>query len=116
MKKEASNRQRIWNSMRIMQRFTIAQIVTTSEVSLSVARHYINTLQATGYLKMVRAQDGKAGGYAIYQLVRNTGPKHPKTNPVQVALDQNNNEFYLPDTRKGELIREWLDKCAEDGC
>lgn len=112
MSKAPSSRQRMWNAMRMLQRFNVTNIATTSSVSISVARAYINSLQATGYLKVVTTHGG-AGRYATYQLIRNTGPNYPSINRAQVAMDRNNGEFHIPNTPAGEVIKKWLKEAEE---
>lgn len=75
----SKDRSRVWTSMRIMRRFTIAELVGTAEVSRNHAEKYVKALVAERYVRIVQAKrQGVAGGDAVYQLVRDTGPHAPR--------------------------------------
>lgn len=107
-----SPRQRMWNAMRMLQRFNVTNIATTASVTISVARNYINALQATGYLKVV-TKHGGAGRFTTYHLIRNTGPKYPSINKAQVAQDNNTGDYHIPNTPAGDVIRKLLKEAEE---
>jgi len=82
-------RQRMWQSMRVLRKFTAAEIVATAEVGASNASKYIRSLVRTGYLRVVTPkQEGVTGGHAAYLLVRNSGPYAPRIGKQDV-LDPN---------------------------
>jgi len=73
-----NQRSRAWQSMRILRRFKLPDIVATAEISPNNCAKYIRALNAIGYLRVVQARhQGKAGGGAVYALVKNTGPNAP---------------------------------------
>lgn len=71
-------RQKVWNSIRVLKRFTTAQIEATAEVRRDNLRKYLSALDRAGYLVLVRPkQNGKALGHAVWRLARDSGPQHP---------------------------------------
>lgn len=69
----------MWQAMRVMRRFTVAEIMATAEVGASAATKYVRFLTAGGYLRCVQARrSGYTGGHAQYQLLRDTGPCAPR--------------------------------------
>jgi len=78
-----SARQRIWQSMRIMRRFTRVDLAMTAEVSPAAVNGYIMPLMRAGYVAKVRERQrtGRgcvAGDFSVYRLVQNTGPHAPR--------------------------------------
>lgn len=72
-------RQRMWQSMRVLRRFSAADLVSTAEVGLAHAQKYCRMLVAAGYLRIVQPKrEGVAGGHAIFALLRDTGPHAPR--------------------------------------
>jgi hypothetical protein len=81
----------MWTSMRVLRVFTVADLVTTAEVTQRAAREYVRLLVAAGYLMRlgrVAGSRGCIGAWMEYRLVRNTGPHHPilSSNPVKTSL------------------------------
>lgn len=83
-----SGRQRMWQSMRILNEFDAGQVASTANVSLSSARAYISNLKKCGYIFVVQHAPrhgtviDRAGESTLYKILKNTGPKRPipKTN------------------------------------
>ncbi len=72
-------RQRMWDSMIALRRFTLADLVATGEVSYSHAKKYVGALKREGYVVCVRpVRSGVAGGDALWRLARDTGPYAPR--------------------------------------
>lgn len=72
-------RQRMWQAMRVMRQFTIADIVATAEVTRSHATKYVRALNIAGYAQCIRSrQSGVTGGHALWRLARDTGPHAPR--------------------------------------
>lgn len=87
-------RQRMWQSMRVLKRFSVADLVATAETPANSANHYVRALRRAGYLRCVQpVQSGRTAGHARYQLMRDTGPcaprigkdavRDPNTEPTQ---------------------------------
>jgi hypothetical protein len=71
-------RQRAWQSMRILRRFCLQDLVTTANTTLSNVRPYVAALERAGYIR--RDGMGKCGGQGErvqYRLMRDTGPLAP---------------------------------------
>ncbi|HET7300091.1 MAG TPA: hypothetical protein VFJ01_05505 [Oleiagrimonas sp.] len=72
-------RPKMWQTMRIMRQFTVADIESSAEVTNTAASKYVRFLHQAGYLRCVQAKEsGRTGGHARYQLLRNTGPHAPR--------------------------------------
>lgn len=72
-------RQKMWNSMRILRRFTTADLQATAEIGNSHCRKYVKRLLDAGYLRVAQPKrEGVSGGHAIYALVRDSGVHAPR--------------------------------------
>lgn len=72
-------RQRMWNSMRRLRQFSVAELQATAEVSRSNAGVYARALLREGYLRVASPKrEGVVGGHTVYALVRDTGPYAPR--------------------------------------
>lgn len=92
-----NGRYRAWQAMRIMRRFTIPDIAATADISISSATKYISALLAAGYLRIVLAKrTGVAGGYPVYAMIRNSGPRHPVIRSCGIVFDPNTGEEVQP--------------------
>ena len=73
------DRDRVWQSMRVMRTFSQPELVATAEAGRENVRRYVRGLLNAGYLAVVRPTDsGRRGGHAVYRLVRDTGPHAPR--------------------------------------
>lgn len=71
-------RQRLWNSIRVLKRFTSAQLEATAAVNPANLQKYLLALDHAGYLALARPkQNGKAMGHAVWRLARDSGPLAP---------------------------------------
>ena len=72
-------RQKIWQSMRIMKRFTIPDMLrTVSELSLTNAYKYFGRMEKAGIIgKVGNYVTGRSGEYQCYSLLINLGPVMP---------------------------------------
>jgi len=93
-KKDPSPRQRAWQSMRIISRWTMEDMESTAEIKRANLDKYVGALIKAGYVHCITPRkSGVKGGYAWYQLVKNTGPRCPLVkNYYSVVLDQNTGE------------------------
>lgn len=72
-------RPKMWQTMRIMRQFTVADIEAAAEVTTTSARKYVHFLHVAGYVRCVQpVQSGRTGGHALYRLIRDTGPYAPR--------------------------------------
>jgi len=75
-----TDRQRMWQSMRILRRFCLPDLARTAEVKIDNARKYVLALERHGFLVSSSASDytrGKRGVYKHWSIRRNPGPDHP---------------------------------------
>lgn len=78
-----SGRQKMWQSMRILRDFEVAQVAATAEVTVNSAQSYISLLKKAGYLMVAKQAPrtgtaiARAGEDTIYRLLRDTGPTRP---------------------------------------
>jgi hypothetical protein len=71
-------RRKVWQSMRILRRFTIPDLCRTSGASSSNVRKFIHRLAEHGYVAMqVPNVSGRTGSYHGWRLVKDTGPEYP---------------------------------------
>jgi hypothetical protein len=91
---ESDVRAKLWQSMRVLLRFDIAQLVVTTEAKRSNAQDYVSRLVASGYLRQAQKANPSARRGALYQLVRDTGPRAPITRKTGATYDPNNGETY----------------------
>jgi len=75
--KPRTDRERIWQSIRILRRFTLNDLVATAEVTYDMARIYVALLRRAGLVSVVTPHGNKAGSWAVYRLVRDAGPVSP---------------------------------------
>jgi len=108
-------RQKLWQSMRIMRRFTLPQLMATSGATESPTRAYVNALKRAGFLAVRRPAQGMAGAYAVYQLLQDSGPQHPTTNSIQVVYDPNRDSYHLPQQMKERIDAALADCTARRG-
>lgn len=114
----------MWNSMRQLRTFTTADIVATAEVTTSNAAHYLRGLLAAEYLVMRQpARRGVPGSYAVYALVRNTGPVAPRVTAEGVFDGNLADPYQLPPNKRIckhanailKALRELVDAIQQPG-
>lgn len=83
-------RSRMWQAMRVMRTFTVADMEATAEVCRASATHYVRALRDAGYLQCVDgAHAGRFALGATYRLLKNTGPHGPRVSRDGNVLDLN---------------------------
>jgi hypothetical protein len=83
-------RDRIWQSMRILRRFSLPDLVATAETGESNCLKYTRALTAAGILRLVKAKEnGKMGGHIQWALSRDLGPKSPRLRADGTTFDPN---------------------------
>lgn len=91
-------RQQAWNSIRVIKRFTSAQIEATAAISRDNLRKYLKALHQTGYLVQVRPkQNGKSLGHAVWRLARDSGPSAPIVRTDGSGVYDPNQDHLYPD-------------------
>ena len=88
-------RDRAWQSMRILRTFTLPDLMATAEIKRDNALRYVLGLERSGYLKRTRERrSGCKGGFAVWMLVRNAGPKAPRLQTDGTTYDPNTHQTY----------------------
>lgn len=73
-----SARNQIWQSMRILRRFTIIDLCRTSGATRTNVRKFIRRLEIHGYVVQHGAYiGGQVGVFRTMRLVRDVGPQYP---------------------------------------
>ncbi|HYW03586.1 MAG TPA: hypothetical protein VFA86_06540 [Gammaproteobacteria bacterium] len=89
-----SARSRIWQSMRVLRRFDVPQLMATAEASRNNVGRFVLGLRRAGVIRVVRQHcNGHAGDCAVYQLVRNLGPHAPRVRIDGTCWDPNGQRF-----------------------
>jgi DNA-binding IclR family transcriptional regulator len=71
-------RNKIWQSMRIMRRFTLADLCRTSGAKRTNVRKFVKRLEVHGYVvQQGHYVGGRVGVFRGLRLVKNTGPTYP---------------------------------------
>jgi len=84
-----------WRSIRILRRFTSAQVEATATIKRDNATRYITGLLRAGYLRVSQANvSGCPGSFHVYQLVRDTGPLAPILWENGQVFDPNTSQAY----------------------
>lgn len=89
----------LWTAMRQIKAFSPRVLAANAavpdiEITVEVAQAYCRALLAAGYLRVARkAEHGKTE--AIYQLIRNTGPRPPREKRVRAVIDDNTEQTIL---------------------
>lgn len=99
-------RDRIWQSMRILRRFSLPDLVATAEAGDNNCLKYTRGLSAAGIVRLIKPKDeGKKGGHIQWALVRDLGPKSPRLRADGTTFDPNTGAVYdggLPHRRYSE--------------
>ncbi|MDH4317924.1 MAG: hypothetical protein OEV64_06000 [Desulfobulbaceae bacterium] len=88
-------RLKIWAAMRIMKRFTYADLEATTEANNETLRSYVNMLTRYGYIRC-------EGTYhrPIFILSKDTGPQAPMQHSRRGLRDMNTGEIFTPEDIK----------------
>lgn len=76
----ATGRRRIWQSMRIMRKFTIADLMRVTGSKHDNTRKYVGCLAVHGYLREITSSGylrGVKGAFKVWSIAVNPGPDHP---------------------------------------
>lgn len=85
---------RMWQSMRILRRFTIGDLLTTAHVGESAAMKYVRALGQAGFLRLaVPRRSGHTGSRDVWLLVRG------QLSPLAPIRRHNGSGVYDPNTQ-----------------
>ncbi|WP_299001692.1 hypothetical protein [uncultured Shewanella sp.] len=89
-----TDRQQVWNVLRIHNKANKRLIMTTTSVKSGLIYRYLTQLVKSGYLKALNPRKGRPRGQCIhYRLIRNSGRLAPQVRNNGV-YDQNQQVFY----------------------
>lgn len=89
-----TDRQQVWNVLRIHTKANKRLIMTTTSVKSGLIYRYLLQLVKAGYLKPLNTRKGRPRGQCIhYRLIRNSGRLAPQVRNNGV-WDQNQQVFY----------------------
>ena len=95
----SSDRQRMWNCIVQLRRFSLDDLVATAEVTKQHASKYVCKLERAEYVRKTKAARGPAGN-ASYQLLRDTGPHAPRFGEDGRVQDPNLDSKALPPEKR----------------
>lgn len=71
-------RHKIWQSMRILRRFTIPDLCKTARANENNVKKFVRSMTVHGYVaKQAGYVSGRKGAYQTFRLVRDVGPDYP---------------------------------------
>ncbi len=84
------------DGMRILQIFSVSQILICSEISELVALEFVYQMHQIDFLRLVEGcEAGVFGNENIYQLIENTGPIAPLICADGIVYDINTRTIYM---------------------
>ncbi len=87
--KRRTVRDRLWQAMRMLEKFSTKDLIIRTEARKDNTQSYIKKLSQAGYISVLR----KVGGENLYRLIKNTGDKTPFYSPKHRAvIDPNTQE------------------------
>lgn len=88
-------RQQMWNTMRVLRKFSVMDLMMAAEVKRVAAHGYISLLLKAGYVRKLCAGGNRKGERAMYLMLRNTGPKSPTEKRGEGGMwDVNEQQLY----------------------
>lgn len=94
-KRQPRARDRIWQSMRILRRFTLPDLCATAESGHANAKKYVIGLERSGYLRRIQERrSGYKGAYVVWMLTRDTGPQAPRLQTDGNTYDPNLHQVF----------------------
>ncbi len=98
--RDGSKHSNMWLAMRMLVRFSAVDLAahcSTGRVTVTRedAQAYCGVLLRHGYLKCLRKAAPDRGIEAVYQLIRNTGPKPPVLKRIRALFDPNQDAYRM---------------------
>jgi hypothetical protein len=76
--KKNTLRRKIWQSMRILRRFTVGDLCRTTGAKRYNVRKFVKRLERHGYIVQVgEYRGGRIGAFRGLRLVKDIGPEYP---------------------------------------
>jgi hypothetical protein len=91
-------RRQAWTTMRIMRRFTRADVLVTATITKSNLDKYVKGLLRCGFLVVQQERvSGSPGSRDVLRIARDTGPRPPILHKDGSMLDPNTGDtWYVP--------------------
>lgn len=107
-RKGTDGRSQAWQAMRIMRRFTRADLLTVAQVGKDNLRKYVQALIEVGIVKVATERvNGRPGSRETLQLVQDLGPKSPVMWTNGEVFDPNHKlVHYVPKDSDEQLAGE----------
>lgn len=87
-------RAQAWQTMRIMRRFTRADVLTTTSTERSNLTKYIRALLDFGFLSIEVKRNGAAGSRDVLRMARDNGPLPPLRHNDGSMTDPNTGDCW----------------------
>jgi hypothetical protein len=89
--KPTDARYRIWQSMRVLRRFTIGHLAAVSTAKADNVKRYVRALARHDYARCVQQATPARGsaGRAVWTLIKDTGPHAPRACSDGTIFDPN---------------------------
>lgn len=97
-------RAQAWQTMRIMRRFTRADVLTTTQTERSNLTKYIRALLDFGFLSIDSRRSGAAGSRDVLRMARDNGPLPPLLHTDGSMTDPNTGDCW-------HFINELAEQC-----
>jgi hypothetical protein len=95
-------RRQAWQSMRIMRRFTRADILISAEINESNLRKFIKGLLRCNFLDLAQERvSGRPGSVDVLRMARDNGPRPPILHIDGSMTDPNTGERWIPEGAEG---------------
>ncbi len=95
-------RRQAWQSMRIMRRFTHADILTTAAINKSNLGKYITGLLRCNFIDLAQPRvNGRPGSNDVLRIARDNGPRPPILHKDGSMTDPNTGERWIPEGVEG---------------
>lgn len=88
---------KMWRAMRVLRSFDLPTVMMTAGTSRQASAAFIALLARAGYLRRIKRGGPAEGGWAVYRMVRDTGPLAPVVRTVQAPFQR-----FLVDANTGE--------------
>ena len=87
-------RQRMWNSIRVLRKFDIPDVMMAAEVKRNTVSRFFVELSKAGYIRKIHPRGAKQGDRSVFILCRNTGPIAPIARKKLGMWDENEQKLY----------------------
>ena len=90
LQKENTGADRLWKAVRVLRRFNQTDLVVTTGETPSNVWSFLRRYIVAGYLQKATRPNRRAGGEAVYALIKDPGPKRPpyKTLNLEETSDR----------------------------